>query len=278
MAEEATGTTEAPVATATGGTGEGTAKPADTSTTPNPAPAPNNSGWEAKEKAFIADLQKERRARQEFERQATTHKTELEIERRRVQALTGVNPKNPQDAEVDEIRNRFKQVIPREQLLEMLGIDEADLKSLKGSKTREEQVAALETQHWSRHGREMQAEFHKALAAEIGGDKLTDRQLRSVIIAFSQTCEENPEMLAKYQRGDTSIIKEFTQEWVEDWIKPAQRKVQATELGRNRPLPQGKDRSVTTAAGKKIDVTNDNEVADLLVAGFRERGGQFGRS
>src|ERR1700693_2180195 len=56
-----------------------------------------NAGWEAEKRAFIADLQKERRARQEVERQVTEHKNALEIERRRVGALTGITPKSEQE-------------------------------------------------------------------------------------------------------------------------------------------------------------------------------------
>lgn len=244
---------------------------------PNPAPAPNNSGWEAERKAFIADLQKERKARQDFEKQVAAHKAELETERRRVQALSGVTPRSPEEAEAEEIRSKFKQVIPRDYLLKMLDLSEDDLKALKGSKSREEQLAALETQHWQRHGREMQAEFHKALAAELGGEKLSERQLRKVVVAFSQACDEDPKMLQRYEAGDTAVIKEFAQEWAEDWFKPVARKTQAAEVGRSRPLPNGRDRSVTTPAGQKIDVNDPKAVEDLLVAGFRERGGQFGR-
>ena len=100
--------------------------------TPNPAPVaqapvPANNGWEAEKKAFIADLQKERRARQEFERQSNTYKTQYETEQKRVRALSGVDPLNPAEVEAAEVRARFKQVVPREQLLEMLGLDEDDI-------------------------------------------------------------------------------------------------------------------------------------------------------
>lgn len=248
--------------------------------TPNPAPVaqapvPANNGWEAEKKAFIADLQKERRARQASEQQSNTYKTQYETEQKRVRALSGVDPLNPVEAEAAEVRARFKQVVPREQLLEMLGLDEEDIKSLKGSKQSQERQAELETQHWDRHGREMRAAFEKEVLAELGGDKLTDRQTRSLISTFVQACNENPELKTRYDRGDTSVFKEFTQEWVEDWLKPAQRKAAAADAGQRRPLPSGKDRSVPVSGGKKIDVTNDDAVAEFLAAGYRERGGRF---
>lgn len=247
--------------------------------TPNPAPAqvavPANNGWEAEKKAFIADLQKERRARQALEQQSNTYKTQYETEQKRVRALSGVDPLNPAEAEAAEVRARFKQVVPREQLLEMLGLDEDDIQSLKGSKAQQERQAELETQHWDRHGREMLGILTKEVLAELGGDKLTERQNRSLISSFVQACNDNPELRVRYERGDTTVFKEFTQEWAEDWLKPAQRKAAATEVGRRQPLPSGKDRSMPVSNGKKIDVTDDKAVEDFLAAGYRERGGRF---
>jgi len=244
-----------------------------------PAPAqvavPADNGREAEKKAFIADLQKERKARQEHERAATMYKTQYETEQKRVRALSGVDPLNPAETEAAEVRARFKQVVPREQLLEMLGLDEDDIKSLKGSKQSQERQAELETQHWDRHGREMMGALTKEVLAELGGDKLTERQNRSLISSFVQACNDNPELKTRYERGDTSVFKEFVGEWAEDWLKPAQRKAAAVEVGRRQPLPAGKDRSVPVTGGKKIDVTNDDAVAEFLAAGYRERGGRF---
>jgi hypothetical protein len=238
-------------------------------------PVPANNGWEAEKKAFIADLQKERKARQEYERQSNTYKTQYETEQKRVRALSGVDPLNPEEAEAADIRARFNKVMPREQLLAALGLDEDDIKNLKGSRESQARQAELETQHWDRHGREMMGAFQKEVLAELGGDKLTDRQTRSLISTFVQACNDNPELKTRYERGDTSVFKEFTQEWVEDWLKPAQRKSAAAEIGQRRPLPSGKDRSMPVSNGKKIDVTDDKAVEEFLAAGYRERGGRF---
>ena len=248
--------------------------------TPNPAPVaqapvPANNGWEAEKKAFIADLQKERRARQEFERQSNTYKTQYETEQKRVRALSGVDPLNPAEVEAAEVRARFKQVVPREQLLEMLGLDEDDIQSLKGSRQSQAQLAEMETQHWDRHGREMMGALTKEVLAELGGDKLTERQNRSLISSFVQACNDNQELRTRYERGDTGVFKEFVSEWAEDWLKPAQRKAAAVDVNQRRPLPSGKDRSMPVSNGQKIDVTDDKAVADFLVAGYRDRGGRF---
>lgn len=249
--------------------------------TPAPAPVaqvpvPANNGFgEAEKKAFIADLQKERKARQEYERQANTYKTQYETEQKRVRALSGVDPLNPEETEAAEIRARFNKVMPRAELLAALGLDEDDIKSLKGSKQSQERQAELETQHWERHGRDMMGAFQKEVLAELGGDKLTDRQTRSLISTFVQACNDNPELKQRYERGDTSVFKEFTQEWVEDWLKPAQRKAAAVDVSRRQPLPSGKDRSMPVSQGKKIDVTDNAAVEEFLAQSYRDKGGRF---
>lgn len=242
---------------------------------PVPVPVPANNGWEAEKKAFIADLQKERKARQAVETQANTWKAQYETEQKRVRALSGVDPLNPAEAEAAEIRAKFKSVVTREHLLEMAGLTEDDVASIKANR---EQAAQLQTsidQNWNRHAREMSQVFEKEVAAELGGEKLTDRQTKRLIGAFIQECTVNPELLQRYEAGDVEAVKQFTKEWAEDWLKPAQRKAQAVDLGRRQPLPSGKDRTVTTSGGKKIDVNDPQAVEDLLVAGYRERGGRF---
>src|ERR1035437_7320101 len=57
------------------------------------------SGWETEKRAFIADLQKERKQRQDFERQFATSQGELAAEKRRVAALAGVNPQSKDEVD-----------------------------------------------------------------------------------------------------------------------------------------------------------------------------------
>ncbi len=275
MADETTEGQTSGETTSTVATPDNTQQTSTQTPTSTQVAVPANNGWEAEKRAFIADLQKERKAAQQYRTQAETHRTELDLERRRIQALTGVVPKSAQDTEADEVRARFKQVVPRAQLLEMLDLTEDDIKSLKGVGTHQQQLAKLETQHWDNHGEKMMGALQKEVLAVTGGDKLTTRQERSLVSTFVQACNDDPELKARYERGDVTVFKEFTQEWSEDWLKPAQRRAQAADLSRNRPVPQGRDRSVTTTAGKKIDVNDNKAVEDLLEQGFRDRGGRF---
>ena len=232
---------------------------------------PANNGWEAEKRAFIADLQKERKARQQYEQQANTHRTELELERKRVQALSGVTPRNAQETEVEEVRARFAQLFPH-----LADLTPEDIKELRASREQSGQLQETTNHYWRTHADGMVNQVGAAIAEELGGE-LSARQLKAIRVAYVQAAQDDPEFLRRHTAGDQTLIKEFAKDFSEDWLKPAQRRAQATELGRNRPVPMGKDRSVLTSTGKKIDVNNAKEVEDMMVESFLRRGGSFGR-
>ena len=253
---------------------KGVTPPTDPKPSPNPAPAPvdNTSGWEKEKRAFIADIQKERKARQQAEQAIVTHRAELEAERRRVQALAGVTPRSPQDQEAEEVRARFAQLYP-----ELAGLTKEDVEALRELRGRSTELQETTNHYWTAHARAVFGNLEKEVASELGGDKLTDRQSKALRRAYALECQENPEFLKRHESGDPELVKEFAKEWAEDWLKPAIRKQAANDVDRVRRVPSGRDRTVSTPAGKKIDYSDPKAVEDLLVAGFKERGGQFGR-
>lgn len=249
-------------------------QPDPTKPSPNPAPAPvdNSGGWEKEKRAFIADIQKERKARQQAEQAIATHRAELELERKRVQALSGVSPKSPHDQEAEEVRERFAQLYP-----ELAGLTKEDIEALRELRGRSTELQETTRHYWTTHAQTIFTALEKEVASELGGDKLTDRQSKALRRAYALECQENPEFLKRHESGDPELVKEFAKEWAEDWLKPALRKQAANDVDRARRVPSGRDRTISTPAGKKIDYSDPKAVEDLLVAGFKERGGQFGR-
>lgn len=238
---------------------------------PDPGQGNQNQEWEAQRRAIIADLQKERKARQEFERNFAATQAQLEQERKRVLALTGVTPQSDEDLNKQEIRNRLKQVVDREFLAEMLGISPEDLDSIKNLK---EQAASFEeTQKalWDRHAREMVKDLGTHVLEAMGGEKLTDRQQRSLLSAFAYAVDSDPNILQRFHNGDKGVIEEFAKEWIEDWFEPARRKITQQEANRFRRVPSGQGRKVATTKIKDIDPTDDTQLAELLSSGFEER-------
>jgi FtsZ-binding cell division protein ZapB len=231
---------------------------------------PAANSWDAEKKAFIADLQKERKARQASETQANSYKTQYETEQRRVRALSGVDPINPQEVEANEVRARFSQLYP-----ELAGLTKEDIEAIRELKNRSSELSQTTEHYWQSHGRTMLGSLEKEVAAEFGGDKLTPSQSKVLRAAYVQAAQEDPAFLQRHEDGDETLLKEFAKTFAEDWIKPAQRKAAAVDFNQRRPIPSGKDRSVAAPGGKKIDVTDNKAVEDFLIAGYRDRGGRF---
>lgn len=226
-----------------------------------PAASQPEYKWEedARTKGAIADLQKERKARQEHERRLAELETNLAEERRRVGALTGLTPPSKEQADTDLVRSKILELYP----------ELAELGSISDIK------AALEEQQvqgFANHSKGMIAQIHRGIAAEYGD--LTDRQKRRINAAYLYENQVNPAFHARHNQGDPSLITEFVKEMVEDLVEPIKRKVTASEAGRFRPVPGGRDRSSPMKGEKKIDPTDNNAVMSMLVASRKGRFGQ----
>ena len=235
-------------------------------------PAPDTKAWEAERAGFLRDLQAERKARQQYEQQFGTAQAELQRERKRVQALAGVNPLSPEDVEAAEIKKRFAQIYP-----ELAELTAEDIKALRSWKEQAGQFQETTQAMWRDKARQMTSAVEARIAKELGGGDLTPRQIKNIRAAYVHAAEENPEFLARHEQGDMKLVEEFATQFIEDWFEPARRKLQQQQVNQFRRVPNGKDRSAPGTAGPKIDVKDPKAVEDLLVSGFKERGGMFGR-
>ena len=228
------------------------------------------SGWETEKRAFIADLQKERKQRQDYERQVATYQGELAAEKRRVQALAGVNPQSKDEVDADAIRKQFGQYFP-----DLANLSKEDIDAIKELREQAAQMREASEQGYRRQGKQTLTAVVNAVTKEFGGT-LSDRQARRVQLAFVNECESDPAFLARYDQGDETVIPEFVKTYVEDFFEPARRKVTQSEVERQRRVPSGRDRSVAGPGGKKIDYSNDKSFGDALVESYKSHGGAYG--
>lgn len=251
-------------------------KPGADGQPPKPAGAKGSDDHERALKGIQADLAKERKARQQFERDLAAARAEVESERRRVAALAGVHAPSPEEAELEEIRARAGVALSQEWLLKQLGLTKEEIEEMKAAKEDRARLADIEQHYWGKHGSAMVNKVTAELAKEYGGE-LSKRQIDKITQAYIFRAQQDPEFLSRHENGDETLVTEFAKEWLEDWFEPAKRKITATEASRFRPVPDGKGRSIVNHGEKKIDVNDPKAVEDILVAGFRERGGEFGR-
>jgi hypothetical protein len=241
------------------------------STTPGQTPASTqaNRGDDSQQRGLIADLQKERQARQRLEQQFAQLQGNLDAERRRVQALAGVNPKSAEEVELDTIRERIVKMFPA------LGrLTEEQLDEFAALKNNAASVEEATQHHWTVHSRGMLGNLYESVAKEVGSD-LTERQKNAIGRAYLAAAESNPEFLARHESGDPKLIEEFAKAWIDDWFEPARKAVVQTEARRFRPVPGGRDRTVQTTPAKAIDFKNAKAVEDAMVESYRKHGGGF---
>ena len=230
-----------------------------------PAPV---SKWEddPRAKGMLADLQRERRARQEFERRVVTAETISAERERQFAALT--NSRTPTEAEATDqaIRERLEQLYPQ---LKTPLYDRDEL-------TQEEIAALRDTvkHHWSAHSRRMLDSVYEKIGAEVG--ELTPRQRRKIAAAYIADAEDSPAFIQRHDAGDQTLIDEFVKAYIEDTVEPVRRKTIANEVTRSRAVPSGGNR--TLPGGKTVDikdlVKDDKATMDFIM---ESRKGQFKR-
>lgn len=234
------------------------------------AAAPAQTAADDRTRGILADLQKERRTRQQYEQDIVRHRSELEQANRRIQALAGVAPQSEGEQEAEQIRARFRQLFP-----ELADLTADDIKALRDLKAQASGLQDATTHHYKLHGRKMLDAVGAAVSKHVGGT-LSPRQLARLESAYVREAETHPEFLERHDSGDLKLVEEFTKEWIDDWFEPARRRVTQTELDRQRRVPSGRDRSVAATGGKKIDFNNPKAVEDAMVEAFVGHGGAFG--
>lgn len=221
-------------------------------------------------RGMLADIAKERKARQSAERERDARHAELEQERRRVQALAGVNPKSKDEEDEAIIRERLERLYPW-----MKDLSADDIAAMRETQGRLRGIEDASVNTWRAHGQKMLDSITDGVQKALGG-KLSDRQTDRIQRAYVEEAKADPAFLRRHEAGDPKLVHEFVTGWLEDFVEPGKRQALATELARRPRVPGGKDRSVVGAGEKAVDVKDDKAVEDLLVKGFRERGGAFG--
>lgn len=264
MADEVGGTG---VVTETPPVGSGSAAGSGAAGSGTPPPAPK---WEddPRAKGMLADLQKERKARQDYERRQGESDARLAERERQIAALTNTRTPSKEDADIEAVRDRFKQLYPH-----LADLTAEDVEAIREAKTQGAQTNSFIEQQWTNHHASMIADVHAGIAKEMGD--LSPRQIARINAAYVREAESNPEFMTKLEKGDKSATQQFVKEYLEDFVAPVQRKQNADNVNRFRTVPNGKDRSVPLPGEKKIDPNDNDAVMKMLVD---SRKGQFGRT
>ena len=208
--------------------------------------------------------------------QAMRLQAQLEQANQRIQALAGVHPQNPADAEKREIIDAFLKIFPGAQFL----TDEKASQKFQQWLQSSDQASEAVTHHWETHREQVYGDLKSAFADELNVETLTPRQTAKLIAAFHASVPDrqaDPEAWdawrQRYERRDPALIEEFLKEYAEDIIEPARRQAVAGAVSRNPRVPQGGPRRPPAAPPKpKIDFGNLDQVMAAAAADPRMSG------
>lgn len=244
---------------------------------PNPNPEPKAAARppqdDVAERGRIAEIQRERKARQEADRKLAELQGKFEAQEKRLRVLAGVEPVDEAAAEAAEIRAKFEKIYPAAKLLS----DEQLAEKLQAILERDEREKSIEDRYWDDRAEQMTEAVLSAVAEELELENLSDRQIAKIRAAYAHRAATDPEFLRRHERGDKKLAAEFAKEFIEDWFEPARKKVTKSEVDRLRPVPgDGRTRHIGTKPPRKVDFKNEKDVQDAMVESFKSHGGTFG--
>ncbi len=242
---------------------------------PSPSPsAPSGFTYQEDRSRWIPPdrLTAAERATNLAAQRASQLEAELQAERRRVHALAGVTPQDPNAAELDKVRAGFAELYPN--LHRMASIDPDRLERLLSAGESAEHVTRVQ---WDRHRDTYLGDIKSQVAQALGVDTLSPSQARKLVSAFKDAVPDpmqapadrptNPEyhrFVQRYESGDPTLAAEFVREFVGDFITPAQR------AGLVRPrmaVPSGgASRPVATNPQQRPDYSKMQSVTEMLEA------------
>jgi hypothetical protein len=219
------------------------------------------------------------------EQERDAARTELELERKRVAALSGVTPQDPKAAEQGAIRDAILQLVPEIGLLK--GMTREQLQEiLDAAQTARQSSQAT----WERHANTMLNDLDGEAAKSLGADKLTPTQQGRIRGAYREeamqalqvrrdaveagerrsmeTVASDNDFVARHERGDKTLIKDFVKGFLDDFYEPARKQVTAQQARRQfRPTPRGERvRTPLTQGAQPVDLNNEGEFKKALLA------------
>jgi hypothetical protein len=170
----------------------------------------------------------------------------------------------------EEIKTALLEVFPNLKSLENLS--EEKIQELMDAAAGAKQTTQAQ---WERHATTMLTTLETQVSEQLGIDKLTPTQQKNLRRAYREEARDclnarnraaqtgepydaSNDFLARHERGDQSLLKEFAKAYLDDWFEPARRRVTADTTRRmNRPVPRG-ERARNQIAGGAAPVDYNN--------------------
>ncbi len=300
MASPSNPVTGAPAAGSGAGEGQPSGQPTPAATGPTPAGSGQPSGGSpspaVKEFKYTEDrsdwvprhrLNEQSTKLTAAEQKAAQLEREIEIERNRIRALAGVNPKDPKAEEAAEVERVLGEILERRYpgiaVLQKLNPQQfAQILDQANS------ASSAATQYYDRQRDEMFGKVEGETAKSLGVEKLSERQAKQLRAAFGDAFRESyvkrerlaeqgrqneideNDFVGRYLRGDAALITEFVKDYLSDWVDSARRQVaQSTVRRQARPVPNGGRGETVVTKMPEVDYSDEKKFSEALLAARR---------
>lgn len=211
---------------------------------------------------------------------------------RKLHAALGITPQDPKAKEQADIRAALEEMYPH--LKQGSNLSAEEIQDLRDAAAAAKSTAQAT---WARHATTMLTDLESEISDSLGVDKLSATQQKNLRRAYREEVNEalaardvamrrgerdsldstpaDNDALARHERGDKSLLKEFAKAFLADWYEPARRQVTAQAARRQmRPVPKGERTRTALATGApQIDYNDSNAFKKALLEA-RSGGGQ----
>lgn len=235
-------------------------------------------------------LREETEKRRELEQRLTAFETQIAERDRKIAALAGVNPQDPDEQKAEQVRNAFFQMFPN--MKRLADLTDEQIEALARVPDFVEQSSRQEMEGWSRHGDSQLSIVSEKIAQAYGMETLdADQQqdLRDSLARWLRTKasreiesgdyspQNPPPTIRRYERGDAKLLDEFVTDHTKRWVEPARRTVTAQTTNRIRPTVNSSGRAQVTSVSRPEKFKSLDERIDFALNVAKERGAQFSR-
>ncbi len=172
---------------------------------------------------------------------------------KRIAALAGLAPVDPDAAEADKIAQAFF-ALP--QFAHLKGVTPELLKQVQALVADGQSITAARDHVWNQHTDKFLDSLDLRFAEEMGLEQLTPGQQRKLHAAFDamvpseQDAEAYATFKGRFEKADPKLIEEFVKEYASDMLEPARRMATIPITQRPRVPRSGSGNPVVTQVPK----------------------------
>jgi len=223
----------------------------------------------------------------EISTRARTLETQLEETNRKVAALMGVTPPDPNTAKAEQVKDAFFALPGMARLRKFLDLPDEKFNALLETPEAIAGTREAELRSWQRHGDQQIEHIASGVADALGVETLDAQSKTEMRVLFSDwlkrkasaEIEERGQSasLARYENGDAKLLDEFVGDYTKRWVDPARRTSTARTVNRTRPVPSSAGRSQVSSINRPEKFNSLDDRIAYAAELAKERGVTFGR-